>query len=643
MNRTIKLTLKVYLLALSIFTVFRLALFIVEFDRVDIEATSWTTVFGAFFMGVRFDLVIIGYITLFPTFALLLIEGLRKNSRIAHKIVFYIYFVLFSIGFIVCAADIPYFGQFYDRFTIGAFEWFDNIGFVVGMIVEEPKYFLAIVPLVVLEVVLFKFLKKIFAEKNLPDTRMNIPMNVVASLLFLGVMFLGVRGRIEKKSPIRVGTAYFSDNAFLNKMGLNPVFTLMRSYLDSKDKRNQLVHLISKEDAYKNVKEYFGVKNAAYKSPIARDVTHDTTIAEQPNIVVVIMESMSAKKMARHGNEKGLTPFLDSLSNQALYFENTYTAGKHTFNGIFSTLFSYPALYRQHTMKKIRNYDGISGTLQKAGYSTTYFTTHDSQFDNVEGFMRANQFDEVISEKNYPSEEVKTTLGVPDDYMFRHSIPVMNELSKKDKPFFVSFMTCSDHGPYYIPDYFTPKNEGVRDQIVEYADWSLGRLINLASKESWFDNTIFVFVADHGAPLGSTYEIALSYFHTPLVFYSPKYFPAPKTYNQIASQLDIYPTLMGMIKQPYVNNTLGVDLMSEKRDFVIINDDDKIGILDTTHFCIMKTEKDKPQLYLYKEGSKTNLYDSNKEKADAMIKFAKSNMQTHQEMILSKETSINSK
>jgi glucan phosphoethanolaminetransferase (alkaline phosphatase superfamily) len=103
--------------------------------------------------------------------------------------------------------------------------------------------------------------------------------------------------------------------------------------------------------AIEKVQKYLGITKAQYNSPIARDVQPDKLLSAQPNVVLIIMESMSAAKMKRHGSAEELTPFLDSLSNNSIYFENIYTTGKHTFNGIFSTLFSFPALYRQHSMK----------------------------------------------------------------------------------------------------------------------------------------------------------------------------------------------------------------------------------------------------------------------------------------------------
>jgi len=290
-------------------------------------------------------------------------------------------------------------------------------------------------------------------------------------------------------------------------------------------------------------------------------------------------------------------------------------------------------------MKIIHKYDGLSSSLKKLGYSTTYFTTHDSQFDNVEGFLRANDFQNIISQADYPLSEVKTTLGVPDDYMFRYSIPEISKLANEGEPFFVTFMTASDHGPFYIPDYFHPKNSDIKDQIVEYADWSLHRFIKLASKEEWFDNTIFIFIADHGAPLNATYDIPLNYFHSPLIFYAPKFFKSNEQYNNIGSQIDIYPTLMGLINQGYVNNTLGIDLINEKRKYAIINDDDKIGIIDSTYFCIMKSSNNL-QLFKYRDKDKTNYFEQNKSKAFEMADYAKSNMQVYQNMLLSRETTL---
>ena len=638
-NRSIRFILKIYLLALSVFSVFRIMLFLSEFDRIDEKEVAILTIIKSFIMGVRFDIVISGYILILPTLIFLTLEVIGFRSKSIKQFFFYWIYILFTIAFTVSTADIPYFNQFYDRFSVGAFEWMESYKIVISMIFQEPKYFLFIIPFILLQTVFYIFLKKIFEQEN-KTQKINFFLNTFVSLIFLAIVFLGIRGRIEEKSPIRIGTAYFSSNSFLNKLGLNPSFVLIRSYLDSKDEDNRVVKFMDDKLAIEIVQKNLGITKAQYNSPIARDVQPDKLLSVQPNVVLIIMESMSAAKMKRHGSAEELTPFLDSLSNNSIYFENIYTAGKHTFNGIFSTLFSFPALYRQHSMKTNNQYNGISTSLLNNGYSTTYFTTHDSQFDNIEGFLRSNNFQNVISQSDYPVSEVKTTLGVPDDFMFRFSIPKINELSERENPFFVTFMTTSDHSPFYVPEYFQPKAKAIESQIVQYADWSLQQFIQLASKEAWFNNTIFVFVADHGAAIDAKYDIPLNYFHTPLIIYAPEIFMANEVHEKIGSQIDVYPTVMGLIKQKYVNNTLGIDLLKEERKFTIINDDDKVGILDTDYLCIMKNNGAKLELYKYKEQDKFNYFDQEKEKALEMADYAKSNMQVHQIMISEGKTTL---
>ncbi len=638
-NRSIRFILKIYLLALSVFSVFRIMLFLSEFDRIDEKEVAILTIIKSFIMGVRFDIVISGYILILPTLIFLTLEVIGFKSKSIKQFFFYWIYILFTIAFTVSTADIPYFNQFYDRFSVGAFEWMESYKIVISMIFQEPKYFLFIIPFILLERAFYILLKKIFEQEN-ETQKINFFLNTFVSLIFLAIVFLGIRGRIEEKSPIRIGTAYFSNNSFLNKLGLNPSFTLMRSYLDSKDEDNRVVKFMDDKLAIEMVQKNLGITKTQYNSPIAREVQPDTLLSAQPNVVLIIMESMSAAKMKRYGSTEELTPFLDSLSHNSIYFENIYTAGKHTFNGIFSTLFSFPALYRQHSMKTNNQYDGISTSLLKNGYSTTYFTTHDSQFDNIEGFLRSNNFQNVISQSDYPVSEVKTTLGVPDDFMFRFSIPKINELAEKENPFFVTFMTTSDHSPFYVPEYFQPKAKAIESQIVQYADWSLQQFIQLASKEAWFNNTIFVFVADHGAAIDAKYDISLNYFHTPLIIYAPELFMANEVHEKIGSQIDVYPTVMGLIKQKYVNNTLGIDLLNEERKFTIINDDDKVGILDTDYLCIMKNNGAKLELYKYKEQDKSNYFDQEQEKALEMADYAKSNMQVHQIMISEGRTTL---
>ena len=459
----------------------------------------------------------------------------------------------------------------------------------------------------------------------------------IYTVLLWGLVFIGMRGRLNEKSPIMVGTAYFCNNAMLNQLGLNPNFTLVRSWLDSKDPDNQKVRFMSDESAINNVQKYLNIEIPYEEFPIAREVVTEGE-SNDYNVIVVIMEGMSYNKTAHGGNTHNLTPFLDALMDKSLSFNNCYTSGTHTYCGIYTTMVSYPVVFRNHALKRIPvlQYDGIASTLQKNGYQTAYFTTHDKEFDNVAGFMSQNGVERIISQADYPVSEVKTTLGVPDDYMFRFAMPIFDEMASNNRPFFAAMMTASDHGPYYIPDYFEPRNTEQKYQITEYADWSLQRFIEMASEKPWFDNTLFVFVADHGAALDTDYSIPLSYFHTPLIFY--KNGMQHIANEAIASQMDVFPTVMGILNIPYVNNSFGIDLQKESRKYAYFMGDDKYGVLDGEWLLINKPSEEQIGLYKYVEKEKKNYISEYPEVAGEMQKYGESAWQVSEYQQYKKKT-----
>jgi phosphoglycerol transferase MdoB-like AlkP superfamily enzyme len=628
----IALILKIYALAILFFFVFRLILFLTGLENINGISSNLPDIINAFFMGIRFDVVISGYLLLLPFLILTIFYISGRRYHLVYQVVFILIFILFTLAFVICAADIPYFNQFFSRLTISAFQWADSPVFVMRMIFEEPGYWIYFIPFILVTILFYKLLKRIFrnAEKQ-PVIPRSIWLKLTFSILFLGLMLVGIRGRVALKTPIKVGTAYISDNAFLNQMGLNPVFTFLQSYFENLDQRNEVIELIDENYAISKVQEYLGIDSAHAYYPLYRQVIPDSVSTNKPNVVIVIMESMAASKMKRNGNKLNLTPFLDSLAMNSYYFDSIYTAGIHTYNGVFSTLFSYPAIFRQQPMRESRmlKYNGISNTLKKLGYSTTYITTHDGQFDNIQGFLSTNDFDQIITEDDYPSEEAKTTLGVPDDYMFRHSIPVMNKLHASGKPFLVSFMTSSNHGPYHIPEYFIPENDNIKDQIIEYSDWSIQQFMKMASKEAWFSNTLFVFVADHGIHKKFSYDISLEYHHTPLIFYAPDLLPESRVFNKIGGQIDVYPTIMGILRQPWINNTLGINLVKESRPFIMVNSITNYGVIGKEFFLIAKSDGSS-KLYKYRNKSMRDYSIQFPGLKEQMDEYARCNLQVFQ-------------
>ncbi|MDR1793330.1 MAG: sulfatase-like hydrolase/transferase [Bacteroidales bacterium] len=629
----IGLTLRVYLLVLAVYTLFRVILFCTytyhepNFGsqvRLSLPCQS-------FLMGLRFDLVITGYIMFFPFLALSVMHIVGKFSRIALKITQIWISVLFGLTFVVSATDIPYFNQFFARFSVTAFQWMDSPLFLFKMIAQEPRYYVYFFVLLAILVLFFIILNRQFKhfqgirfEKSTIKTKLILSGSYV---LILGLIFVSMRGRIAAKSPIHTGTAYFCNDPFFNQLGLNPTFTLMDSFSTSSSENPKLMQ---SADALRLTQSFLGIDTLFEQSPLKRYIETQSQIKHKKNVILVIMESMSAARMSRFGNTQNLTPFLDSLARNGYSFDNTWTAGIHTYNGIFSTLCSFVALFDYHPMldASMLRYNGIANTLKKNGYSTLFFTTHDGQFDNVEGFLYANDFQQVISQKDYPAKEILSTLGVPDDYMFRFSMPLLNDLHQKNQPFLAVFMTASNHGPIILPNYFVPQNKDLpqTEQIVEYSDWAIRQLITLSLEQNWFENTIFVFIADHGAALSPIYEMSLNYNHTPFIIYAPN-FLKPQIFTQPTMQMDVFPTIMGVLNLPYTNNTMGVDVLKTKRPYAFFCADDKTGVIDSTYFLIIR-KTGETLLYNYAEKSTENVISQFPQKADSMRTYAYSYMQT---------------
>jgi phosphoglycerol transferase MdoB-like AlkP superfamily enzyme len=469
------------------------------------------------------------------------------------------------------------------------------------------------------------------------DKRLPVAWSIVASLLLLGGLFLGMRGKISK-IPIRVSTAYFCNNPFLNQIGLNPVFTFMKSVEDAGKRANDEVELIDDLTAY-------GILTEWQNQP-ADSTLKAIRLPEGMNVVLVLMESMSRDKTGLYDAANSLTPCLDSLMRRSMTFSEAWSAGIHTHNGIYSTLYGHPAIMARQMIKNtpIPNMCGLPQRLRDAGYHTYYFMTHDELYDNMQGFLYGNGFERVIGEHSYPKNEVIGTWGVPDHVMFDHVLEHIDSIAAKG-PFLATVMTCSDHGPYIVPDGIDFKAKHDDDKlkrIVEYADWAIGRFVRMAEKKAWFENTLFVFVADHGAFIEPEYEMALNYNHVPLLFFAPR-MVEPGRVDRLAMQIDIAPTILAMLGLDPGSTMLGTDLTTHRRKYAYFSADDKIGVVDGELFYLYRVKTQQESLYRYKEKSTDDLIEQEPRRAEAMRRHAFGMTQSSQQMFLDGSTACDNR
>ena len=310
------------------------------------------------------------------------------------------------------------------------------------------------------------------------------------------------------------------------------------------------------------------------------------------NIVLVTIESMSASYMERFGNEQGLTPTLDSLYRTGLAFNRVYATGNRTVRGLEAVTLSLPPCPGQSIIKRPNN-AGMHSTgalLRKKGYNVTYFYGGNSYFDNMETFFSGNGYD-IVDQKSYSPEEITfaNIWGVCDEDAYRKVIRTLGEQSRDGKPFFAHVMTVSNHRPFTYPagKIRIPNDSKTRAGGVLYTDYALGQFLAEASKQPWFDNTIFLITADHCASSAGRTEIPLHKYHIPALIFAPG-FVAPQQIEGIVSQIDLMPTLLSLLDMDYDSHFYGRSIFDPdyvNRAFIATYQD--LGYLEGDTFTIL--------------------------------------------------------
>lgn len=625
----IKIAAKLYLLVVGIYTLFRLGLLLVCFQK--LGNATFAEVLKAFAIGLRFDCVVAGFALALPILLVSIATFVGKNNRWFAKTVAIVTSIILIPTFAVCAADIPYFNQFFIHFNSAAFDGLEgNMTLVMKMIFEEVRFWIMIVPAIIVAIVFYIATHRILTTTK-PWTKGQYIAKTISTIVLLFLMFAGMRGNLNFKTrPLHTGMAYFGNNQMLNQLGLNPMFIFLNSFSSTDDDK---IALMPNAEAIISMQKRLDITTPDPTYPIARQISFDEN-QRKLNVVLILMESMSAYNLSYHGNTKMLTPFLDSILNHSLYFENCYTMGNRTCSGMYSTTTAYPTLFDKQPMygTTIRLFNSLPYELKKHGYSTTFFLTHDKNFDNSNGFLLANGYDRVYSQEDYPAHEIKNTWGVCDEFLFDFALNKIDTLASSNNPFFATILTISNHPPYYFDPDFEFRNKDDNEKIVEYADAMLRKFFEQASKTSWFDSTVFVLIGDHGTSQDATYPLPLSYFHTPLMFYAPNIIAAEINQN-MANQIDVFPSIMGILNLPYTANHFGIDLRRQKRPFACIMNVSGYAILDNEWMMLYKKNTGEKLLYKYRDKDITNHISTQPERANNMDLYGKQMWQTTQYLL----------
>lgn len=598
---------KVHVSALAVFFIYRLVEFIALHGLVTKAAAS---VLPAFLRGVWFDNVVACYIMIVPLTVVLVSAMFGYYRKWLRRSVTVWFAVLYAVAFIPSAANTPYFAYFFKNINSSIFGWFGYAATTAGMLVEEKSYWLYIILYFILTAA---FIVSLITPPRLPKDggyelkkkQFGKPSRLVACGLITIVLMLlclfGIRGR-RGYNPIKISEAYYCDDAFLNQLGINPAFNLLTSAMDDMRKENKEMSLMPYPEAVSHARAWYGITGKVDSMNVMRRfIVNDSQRKEpatKPNVVIILMESMSANLMKEFGQRLPLTPTLDSLYQHSLAFTNFYSAGIHTNHGITATLYSFPALMSRNLMKGTvtPHRRGIPTVLKTLGYENMFFMTHEAQYDNMKAFLSTNGYDDIYSQEDYPADSVVNSFGVSDHFEFNYALDKINAKAKSGKPFMATILTISNHPPYVVPSWFKPRTQNKETQIVEYADWAIGSFLRKASKEPWFENTIFILQADHGKMIGqSDAELPVSYNHIPLIIFGKGI--KPHKYTGLGMQVDVMPTLLGIMGANYLYDGFGVNLLKRHRDMVFYSADNQVVARDMSHCYIYEPNTGKNFCY----------------------------------------------
>ena len=335
-------------------------------------------------------------------------------------------------------------------------------------------------------------------------------------------------------------------------------------------------------------------------------------VSENPelkkNVVLISIESLSADFLEHYGNTQKITPFLDSLATKSLMFTNLYATGNRTVRGLEALTLCIPPTAGESIIKRENNKNKFTtGSVFKSkGYDVKFLYGGYSYFDNMEDFYKGNGYD-IIDRNNFKTEEISfaNVWGVADEDMAKKAIQVMNQEAKSGKPFFNHWMTVSNHRPFTYPEgrIDIPGTAKSREGGVKYTDYSIKKFFELAKKQDWYKNTVFVIVADHCASSAGKTELPMDKYRIPAMIFSEG-FIQPQQFNPTMSQIDVMPTLLGLLNFNYKTKFLGQDVFKENfqpKAYIATYQD--LGLIKDNYLTIISPTKKVKQYSLKLQNS----------------------------------------
>ena len=585
-----------------LFSLFLRVVFIVwQFSEIKSSALS---LLKTAFYGVFFDIGVLSFVWFISSLYLLVMPKKWIGSKL-DKVVVYFFFTLTVLIFVFTFfAEITFWDEFKCRFNFVAVDYLIYTFEVVNNINESyPLVFLVPSMLLITFGILFLFKKRgSFSETFSTKT----PFKTRIILFLIAALFAGFYATYIKNSD-----AEWSENRYTNEISKAGIYSFFAELRNSKMNYETFYETLPNDEAFTLVRKKLKEPNAKFdidSISIRRTITDSVASELRPNVVFVLMESMSANFMREFGNDKAITPFMDKLAQESVLFSNLYATGTRTVRGMEAVTLSIPPTPGSSIVKRPDNANlfTIATVFKQKNYQCNFFYGGDGYFDNMNAFFGGNGFDiydrgrgSILSDKitakryNLTDDEVtfENAWGACDEDMYQKLIAVADQYHAAKKPFLNFIMTTSNHKPYSYPDkkVAIPSGTG-RNGAVQYADFALQQLFEKSKNKPWFKNTIFVIVADHCASSAGKDEIDVANYHIPAMIYGANI--KPEKISKLCSQIDVFPTLFGLLNWKYESNFYGQnvrDTSFEPRAF--LGTYLKLGYMKNNEIMILSNQK----------------------------------------------------
>ncbi len=549
-------------LGLLSFTVTRLILMVLARGEVELAGLGWA---GILFSGLVNDLVVMVYVTLPLTLWLAALPQSLFACRWHRRAMTGIFFLSLSVQIFLLLTECVFWGEFATRFNFIAIDYLVYTTEVLTNIWESypiPWILAFVITAAALLTWGMKRSGMLTAWQNSAtgwQARLPAACVHVAAVAILAFFFNNQVVILQ------------NDNSFNAELSGNGLRSLWVAFCQNELDYNRFYLKMPLEEIGSRLRRNLSEPNSTFISDEALDIRRKI-INRGPekkwNVVVIVEESFSACFTGCLGG-KNLTPNFDRLAGEGLLLTRCFATGTRTVRGLEAVTLSLPPTPGQSMLRRPGNADlfSLGSLFRKRGYTTTFVYGGYGRFDNMNAFYSANGY--KILDRSSPDatpQNFSTAWGVCDGDMFQWALRSADADHASGRFFHQLIVTTSNHRPYTFPDGTIAAPQKHRSSAVRYSDYALGAYIDAAASRDWFANTLFVIVADHCHSTSGRQKLPLDKYHIPLLFYAPGRIPA-RSLDIVCSQIDVAPTIFGLLGWSYESQFFGYDLLNLPADW----------------------------------------------------------------------------